>query len=89
MSRVWTVLVPHLSWIMPGSTWLYYLGCSAVSTMQDEVSTAIASFTRMWQDGELENSDSVAQGMLGSFLSTDLNLDTMAGTCFALMACDT
>ena len=49
------------------------------SAMQDEVSTAIASFTRMWQNGELENSDSVAQGMLGSFLSTDLSLDTIAG----------
>lgn len=51
--------------------------------MQDEVSTAIASFTRMWQNGELENSDSVAQGMLGSFLSTDLSLDTIAGETLA------
>ena len=47
---------------------------------QDEVSTAIASFTRMWQDGELENSDSVTQGMLGSFLQNDPHIDALAGT---------
>lgn len=47
--------------------------------MQDEVSTAIASFTRMWQNGELEKSDSLAQSMLGSFPLSDPNLDSSTG----------
>lgn len=47
--------------------------------MQDEVSTAIAGFTEMWRNGELENSDSVTQGMLGAVLHTDSNIDNIAG----------
>lgn len=47
--------------------------------LQDEVSTAIASFTKMWQNGELENSDSATQGMLGAFLQNDPHIDTLAG----------
>jgi len=46
--------------------------------LQDEISTAIAAFTELWQGGELETSDSVSQGMLGSFLDIDAHTENLA-----------